>query len=304
MKKDFINIADLTNKELKGLFGLTSKVKEDPKKYSDKLKGKTLGLIFMKPSSRTRVSFEVGMHQLGGYSIYLSSEDIKLGAREATKDIAKTLSRYLDVIVARTYSHKDIIDLAKNATIPVINGLSNLSHPCQALADVFTIKEKIKRTKNVKVAFIGDGNNVLHSLLLCCAKSGINISFITPKGYEPDSNMLYMAKQQAQGTKATVEQAETIKKCIQGADVVYTDVWTSMGQEAEKEKRLKDFTDFQINSKLLQDAKPNYLIMHCLPAHRGEEITDEVIDGEHSIVFDQAENRLHAQKALLLKLLQ
>ena len=313
MKKDFICIKDLTNKELEDLFILAAKVKETPKKYSEKLKGKTLGFIFMKPSNRTRVSFEVGMYQLGGYCIYLGPDDIKLGAREATKDIAKTLSRYLDIIVARTYLHQDIIDLAEKATIPVINGLSDLLHPCQALTDIFTIKEKIsarggsalgaKGLKNIKIAFIGDGNNVLHSLFYCAAKSGINLSFITPKGYEPNAGILDEARQEAKITKVTIEQAENIKKCIQGADVIYTDVWTSMGQEAEREKRLKAFADFQINSKLLEDAKPNYLIMHCLPAHRGEEITDDVMDGPHSIVFDEAENRLHVQKALLLKLL-
>lgn len=304
MKKDFISIKDLSKDELKSTLKLALEVKENPKKFSNKLEGKALGLIFQKPSNRTRVSFEVGMYQLGGYSVYLGPDDIRLGAREATKDIARTLSRYLDVIVVRTYSHQDIVDLAQNATIPVINGLSDLSHPCQALADIFTIKEKLNKSKHLKVAFIGDGNNVLHSLLYACAKAGINLSISTPKGYEPNEDVFYEAKKEAQNNKVSIERAESIKKCIQGADVIYTDVWTSMGQEKEREKRLQDFKDFQINSKLLEDAKPNYLIMHCLPAHRGEEITDEVIDGAHSIVFDQAENRLHTQKALLLKLLK
>ena len=303
MKKDFITIKDLSSREIEGIFSLASKAKEDPEKFSSKLKGKALGLIFQKPSNRTRVSLEVGMYQLGGHSIYLGPDDIKLGAREATKDIAKTLSRYLNGIVARTYSHQDIIDLAKNATIPVINGLSDLLHPCQALADVFTVKEKLKKSKNPKIAFIGDGNNVLHSLLYCCAKSGINLSVSTPEGYQPKGDILAEAKKEAKKSKVSIEAAEDIKKCIQDADIIYTDVWTSMGQESEKEKRIKDFEGFQINSKLLENAKPDYLIMHCLPAHRGEEITDEVIDGPHSIVFDQAENRLHVQKALLLELL-
>ena len=303
MKKDFITIKDLSIREIEGIFSLASKAKEDPEKFSSKLKGKALGLIFQKPSNRTRVSLEVGMYQLGGHSIYLGPDDIKLGAREATKDIAKTLSRYLNGIVARTYSHQDIIDLAKNATIPVINGLSDLLHPCQALADVFTVKEKLKKSKNPKIAFIGDGNNVLHSLLYCCAKSGINLSVSTPEGYQPKGDILAEAKKEAKKSKVSIEAAEDIKKCIQDADIIYTDVWTSMGQESEKEKRIKDFEGFQINSKLLENAKPDYLIMHCLPAHRGEEITDEVIDGPHSIVFDQAENRLHVQKALLLELL-
>lgn len=304
MKKDFISIKDLSGDEIKKIFILASKIKESPKKYSEKLKGQTLGLIFQKPSNRTRVSFEVGMYQLGGYCIYLGPDDLKLGAREATKDIAKTLSRYLDGIVARTHSHQDIIDLAENASIPVINGLSDLLHPCQALADVFTVKEKINRSKNLKIAFIGDGNNVLHSLLYCCAKSGINLSILTPEGYQPYRDILDEAKKEARKKRVSIEIAENIKKCIQGADIIYTDVWVSMGQESEREKRLEDFKDFQINSKLLQDAKPSYLIMHCLPAHRGEEITDEVIDGPHSIVFEQAENKLHVQKALLLKSLK
>ena len=304
MKKDFISIKDLSKDEIKEIFSLASGIKEAPKKFADKLKGKTLGLIFQKPSNRTRVSFEVGMYQLGGYCIYLGPDDIKLGAREVTKDIASTLSRYLDGIVARTYFHKDIIDLAENATIPVINGLSDLLHPCQALADVFTVKEKLKKLKNLKIAFIGDGNNVLHSLLYCCAKSGINLSISTPKGYQPDKDILYESKKEAERNRVSITLEEDVKKCIQGADVIYTDVWTSMGKEPERKKRLKDFEGFQVNHELLKDAKPNYLIMHCLPAHRGEEITDEVIDSPHSIVFDQAENRLHVQKALLLKLLK
>ncbi|MBN1405132.1 MAG: ornithine carbamoyltransferase, partial [Candidatus Omnitrophica bacterium] len=290
--------------EIKSVLSLAADIKENPGKFSDRLKGKALGLVFQKPSNRTRVSFEVGMYQLGGYSLYLGPDDIKLGAREATADIAKTLSRYLDALAVRTFSHKNILELAKHATIPVINALSDLSHPCQALADVFTIKEKLGKSKYLKVAFIGDGNNVLNSLMQACAKTGINIAMCTPKGYEPDKDAFYQAQEEAKKNKSSVEIAETIKKCIQGADVIYTDVWISMGQESEKEKRLADFKEFQINSKALEDAKPNYLIMHCLPAHRGEEITGEVLDGVHSVVFDQAENRLHVQKALLIKLLK
>ncbi len=303
MKKDFISIKDLSSGEITDILKLAAGIKKRPRRFSRKLRGKTLGLLFQKPSSRTRVSFEVGMYQLGGHSLYLGADGIKLGAREATKDIAQTLSRYLDVIVARTYSHEDIIDLANNASVPVINGLSDLLHPCQALADVFTIKEQLRGLKNPKVAFVGDGNNVLHSLLYCCAKSGINLSLSTPEGYEPDKNILHEARKLADEARVSIEVAENIKKCIQGADVIYTDVWVSMGQETEKKERLKAFEGFQINFDLLEDAKPGYLVMHCLPAHRGEEITDHVIDGPHSIVFDQAENRLHVQKALLLKLL-
>jgi len=306
MKKDFIAIKDLSGKEIADILDLAAQVKKNPRKFYNKLNGKTLGLIFQKPSNRTRVSFEVGMYQLGGYSIYLGPDDIKLGAREATKDIARTLSRYLDAIVARTYSHKDITDLADNATIPVINGLSDLLHPCQALADVFTIKEKLSvgGRKNIKLAFIGDGNNVLHSLLYCCVKTGINVSICTPNGYQPDINILNKAKECAKENKVNIEIVKNVKECIQDADIIYTDVWISMGQEAERDKKLKDFEGFAINAEVLKGAKPGCLIMHCLPAHRGEEITDEVIDGECSKVFDQAENRLHVQKALLLKLLK
>ncbi len=303
MKKDFISIKDLSSGEMTDIFKLAARIKKRPRRFSKKLRRKTLGLLFQKPSNRTRVSFEVGMYQLGGYSLYLGPDGIRLGEREAIKDIAQTLSRYLDVIVARTYYHQDIIELANNASVPVINGLSNLLHPCQALADVFTIKEKLRKLKNPKVAFIGDGNNVLHSLLYCCAKSGVNLSLFTPERYQPDKNILHEARGFANEAGVSIEVAENIKKCIQDADAIYTDVWVSMGQEAERKERLKAFEEFQVNFELLQDAKPDYLIMHCLPAHRGEEITDHVIDGPHSIVFDQAENRLHVQKALLLKLL-
>lgn len=303
MKKDFISIKDLKQKEIEGLFELAEKVKAKPLTYQDKLKGRSLGLIFQKPSNRTRVSFEVGMCQLGGYTIYLGPDDIKLGVRESPKDIALTLSRYLDIIVARTFAHQDIIELAKNATIPVINGLSDLLHPCQGLADAFTIKEKFKKLGGLKLAFVGDGNNVLHSLLYCGAKTGLNISIAAPEGYEPNAQILKEARDFARTTGAKIEMVKNKEQAAKDADILYTDVWTSMGQEAEREKRLKIFKGFQIDSGLLKKAKPDCVVMHCLPAHRGEEITDEVIDGPHSIVFDQAENRLHIQKAILLTLL-
>jgi len=304
MNKDLITIKDLTQREIEGLFVLTAKIKAHPSAYNCKLKGKTLGLIFQKSSNRTRVSFEVGMYQLGGYAIYLGPDDIKLGVREATKDIAQTLSRYLDGIVARTYSHQDIIDLAGNATIPIINGLSDLLHPCQAMADVFTVREKFKRLKGKKLAYIGDGNNVLNSLLYCAAKTGLSVSIATPAGYEPNSDILQEAKEMAKATGAHIELCSSKEAAVADADVLYTDVWTSMGQEAERDKRLKDFEGFQIDAALLSKAKPKALVMHCLPAHRGEEITDEVIDGPQSVVFDQAENRLHVQKAIMLELLK
>ncbi|MFH1868953.1 MAG: ornithine carbamoyltransferase [Candidatus Omnitrophota bacterium] len=303
MKKDLISLRGLNQKDIERLLDLAEKVKSKPAAYKNKLTGKSLGLIFQKPSNRTRVSFEVGMNQLGGYTIYLGPDDIKLGTREAPKDIALTLSRYLDVIVARTFSHEAIVDLAKNATIPVINGLSDMFHPCQALADIFTIKEKLKKLKGSKLAFIGDGNNVLHSLLYCCSKTGLSLSVASPKGYEPDPKILDEAVEIAKETGSQIEVVKNKEEAAKGADVLYTDVWVSMGQEQERDKRLKDFAGYQIDSALLKQAKPNCFVMHCLPAHRGDEITDEVIDGPASIVFDQAENRLHIQKAVLLELL-
>ena len=303
MNKDLITIKDLSREEIRELFELTKAVKQDASAYYGKLKAKSLGLIFQKPSNRTRVSFEVGMHQLGGYTVYLGPDDIKLGIREATKDIAQTLSRYLDVIVARTFSHQEVVELAKNASIPVINGLSDLFHPCQALADVFTINEKIGKLKGTKLAFIGDGNNVLNSLLYCGAKTGLDISIATPKGYEPDIEILKEAEKIASSTGAKIEVVKDKYEAADGADVLYTDVWISMGQEKERKKRLKAFKNLQIDEELVKKAKPSCIVMHCLPAHRGEEITDEVIDGPNSVVFDQAGNRLHMQKAILLRLL-
>lgn len=305
-KKDFISIQDLTGGEIKDIFLLTDKIKAKPSDFKEVLTGKTLALIFQKPSNRTRVSFEVGMTQLGGHSIYLGPDDIKLGVREATKDVAAVLSRYVDGIVARTFSHKDILELATHSGVPVINGLSDLLHPCQAMADVYTIREKISASAGggkVKLAFVGDGNNVLHSLLHCCAKVGIDIAIATPKGYEPDKGIVKEAEAEAAKTGVRISFSNNPKEAVRGADVIYTDVWTSMGQESQREKRLKVFRDFQVNKELVGLAKKSCLVMHCLPAHRGEEITDDVLDGPNSVVIDEAENRLHVQKAILLKLL-
>lgn len=303
MKKDFISIQDLTSQDIKDIFLLTDKIKSGPEDFKAELEGKTLALIFQKPSNRTRVSFEVGMTQLGGHSIYLGPDDIKLGVREATKDVAAVLSRYVDGIVARTFSHKDIIELALNSSVPVINGLSDLLHPCQAMADVYTIREKIS-AKKVKLAFVGDGNNVLHSLLHCCAKVGIDVSVATPKGYEPKKEIVKEAESEAAKAGSRITFSNNPKEVVKDADVIYTDVWTSMGQEKEREKRINAFEGFQVNKGLVSLAKKNCLVMHCLPAHRGEEITDDVLDGPNSIVIDEAENRLHVQKAILLKLLR
>lgn len=304
MKKDLISIRELSKDEITDIFELAQALKADPSAYYGRLKAKTLGLIFQKPSNRTRVSFDVGMYQLGGHTVYLGPDDIKLGVREATRDIAQTLSRYLDIIVARTFYHKDVLELAENAIIPVINGLSDLLHPCQALADIFTVKEKFSRLDGLNLAFIGDGNNVVHSLMHAASKTGVNIRVASPRGYEPDEEILSQAKAVAKDTGSVIEIVNDKNKAAADADVLYTDVWVSMGQETDRKRRLKDFSDFRIDAELLKKAKPESVVMHCLPAHRGEEITDEVIDGPHSIVFDQAENRLHIQKAILLKLLK
>ena len=302
-KRDLISIKDLLVEEIEHIFGLTDKLKENPKNIGMPLTGKSMGMIFQKPSNRTRVSFEVGMTQLGGHAIYLGPDTIKLGEREKTSDIAKTLERYLDVIVARVFKHDDIIELAKHSSIPVINGLSDMSHPCQALADLYTIKEKTGGFKGVKLAFVGDGNNVVHSLLYACAKVGLDLSVATPKMYEPNKVVLQEALGFAKKSKAKINLSNDPKEAVSGADFVYTDVWASMGQEKETAKRKKIFKDFALNEKLVSHAKKGCKIMHCLPAHRGEEITDAVIDSLNSIVFDEAENRLHVQKAVLLWLL-
>ena len=296
MKKDLLTIKDLTRAEIEDIFSLASQLKVNRKTHATPLRNKTVGLIFEKPSTRTRVSFEVGVHELGGNTIYLSSDEVKLGKREAIKDAAKVLSRYLDAMVIRTFSHDRLLEMAGFSSIPVINGLTDLLHPCQALSDLFTIKEK-KGLDNVTLAFVGDGNNVLNSLLYGCGKMGVKIKLACPKGYEPDKKIL----------KEVGSSAELYNKpedAVKDADIIYTDVWTSMGQEKEYQKRLKAFRNFQVNSKLLGAAKKNVMVMHCLPAHRGKEITDEVLDGKYSIVVDQAENRLHVQKAILVKLLK
>lgn len=294
MKKDLITIKELSTKEIEDIFSLTAKLKKN--KFSKALAGKTLALVFQKPSNRTRVSFEVGMYQLGGNSIYLSPNEISLGVRESVHDVAKTLSRYVDAIVLRTFAHENVIELAKYADIPVINGLSDYSHPCQALADIYTIKEKLKNIKGKTLAYVGDGNNVCNSLIFACAKTGMRINIGSPVGYEPDKNVLALAGQTAKVFNNPFD-------AVKNADVIYADVWTSMGQEEESVKRKEIFKDYQINKNLVSLANKNVLIMHCLPAHRGEEITDEVIDGKNSVVFDQAENRMHVQKAILMKLL-
>ncbi|MBU3912130.1 MAG: ornithine carbamoyltransferase [Candidatus Omnitrophica bacterium] len=296
MKKDLLAIKDLTKTEIEDIFSLAAQLKVNRKTHATPLRNKTIGLIFEKPSTRTRVSFEVGVYELGGNTIYLSSDEVELGKREAIKDAAKVLSRYLDGMVVRTFSHDRLLEMAGFSSIPVINGLTDMLHPCQALSDLFTIKEK-KGLDNVAFAFVGDGNNVLNSLLYGCGKMGIKIKVACPKNYEPDKKIL-------KEIGVTAELYNKPEDAVKGADIVYTDVWTSMGQEKEHKKRLKAFKKFQVNSKLISLAKKDAMVMHCLPAHRGEEITDEVLDGKQSIVVDQAENRLHVQKAILVKLLK
>ncbi len=303
MKKDFVSIDDLSAKDIEKIFKLADEVRSDRKRFEKSLSGKSLGLLFQKPSNRTRVSFEVGMTQLGGHSIYLGPDDIKLGEREAVKDVARVLSKYLDGIVARTYSHNDIVELSEFSTIPVINGLSDLMHPCQALSDIYTIRDKNPDIKGTKLAYIGDGNNVLNSLIEMGSKLGMFVSIATPKGYEPDKKILNASKKHAEITGARIELSSDPYKASRDADFIYTDVWTSMGKEHERKIRLKAFKGFQINTALLAKCKEDCLVMHCLPAHRQEEITDEVLDGPKAIVFKQAENRLYVQKAILIMLL-
>lgn len=303
MKRDFITEYDVTAKEIADIFRLTTELKKGKKKFAPYLKNKTVGLVFQKPSLRTRVSFEVGIRQLGGNCIYLGPEEINIGKRESIPDVAQVLSRYLDVIVARVFSHNDVVGLAKHATIPVINGLCDLYHPCQAMTDVYTVAERFGSLKKKTLAYIGDGNNVCHSLMLVSAKMGLNMTIATPANYEPNEEILATAQELARQTGVTITVLRDPKQAVEDAHVIYSDVWVSMGQEEETQKRLKDFQGFQINSDLAKLADKNYIFMHCLPAHRGQEVTTDVIDSEHSVIFDQAENRMHVQKAILIFLL-
>lgn len=305
MKRDFISIADRTPQETLALIQLAVRLKRDlaANRGCDRLAGKTLAMVFQKPSLRTRVSFEMAMQQTGGHALYIAPDEIKLGQRESVPDVARVLSRYVDAIMARVYSHKDILTLAAWASVPVINGLSDYNHPCQAMADLLTIQEKLGALKGVKLAYVGDGNNVLHSLLIGGANTGMRVWATTPAGYEPLAEVVAWSTERAQQTGAEIRVVVDPYEAVADADVIYTDTWTSMGQEAEAAQRRQIFPPYQVNSVLLSAAKPGAGIMHCLPAHRGEEITDDVADGPHSWIFDQAENRLHAQKAVLVDLL-
>jgi ornithine carbamoyltransferase len=303
MKRDLLAIDDLSYEDISSILDLAAEVKKDKERYSASLKGKSIGLIFQKPSNRTRVSFEIGMVQLGGYAIYLGPNEIGMGGRESAKDVAAVLSRYLDGIVARTYKHGDLKELALFSAVPVINGLSDLAHPCQALSDIFTVKERRGAFKGLTLSYIGDGNNVLNSLLAAAAKVGLSMKIATPKGYEPPKKVMAGALASARTSGARIELSNDPARAAEGADIIYTDVWVSMGQEKEYKKRMKAFKGFQVNDRLVKSGNKECLIMHCLPAHRGEEISDSVIDSSRSIVYDQAENRMHVEKAVLLKLL-
>jgi ornithine carbamoyltransferase len=302
VKKDFISIADYSLSEIEDIFELTSELKEKTKRREEHhlCKGLTMSMIFAKPSARTRISFETGMYQLGGYALYLSPNDIGIGKREAVKDIAQVVSRYNDIIMARLFEHRHMEVLAEHAAVPVINGLTDYNHPCQIMADIFTVKEHRKDLKDIKIVYIGDGNNVANSWINLASKLPMHLVLCSPSGYEPDQATMKNAKD------ADISEIELLtdpKAAVKDADVVYTDVWASMGMEAEAKARRKVFLPYQVNSNLMSYAGKNALVMHCLPAHRGDEITDDVIDGTQSIVFDEAENRMHVQKAVIVKLL-
>jgi len=303
VKKDFISIADYSRDEIEAIFELTGELKAKVKKGETHhiLPGRTMAMIFAKPSARTRVSFETGMYQLGGYALYLSPNDIGIGKREAVKDIARVISRYNDVIMARLFAHSHMEELAEYATVPVINGLTDYNHPCQIMADIYTVKEHKGRHTDLKITYIGDGNNIANSWINLAAKLPLHLVICSPSGYEPDPSTLDYARAQGiSNIEITPEPVEAVK----GADVIYTDVWASMGQEEEAAERRKIFMPYQVNSALMAHADKDALVMHCLPAHRGDEITDEVIDGPQSIVFDEAENRMHVQKAIIATLMR
>ncbi len=302
-KKDLLTISEMSANDILELLELARKLKRAPLSRKSALKDKTLALLFQKPSNRTRISFEVAMVHLGGYALYLSPQEINMGKRESVKDVAAVVSRYVDGVVARVFAHKDVVEFADSAEVPVINGLSDLAHPCQALSDVFTMREQKKKFKGVTVAYIGDGNNVLNSLMIACAKTGISIRVAAPEGYRPDPDIVALAARTAKRRGSYVEVFGDPAEAAKGADFVYTDVWVSMGQEEKKEKRMRDFKGFQIDARVMARAKKDAYFMHCLPAHRGEEVSAEVIDGKRSIVYDQAENRMHVEKAVLLRYL-
>jgi ornithine carbamoyltransferase len=298
-RRHLLSLHDLTPPEIDYLLTLAQRVKAAPDRHKHALEGRTLAMLFEKPSLRTRVTFEVGMGQLGGQALYLGPQEVGLGKREAVKDVARNLSRWVDAVVARVFSHQTVLELADHASIPIINGLSDFEHPCQALGDYLTLLEHKSRLEGTTLAWVGDGNNVAHSLMYGAARLGVRMRIATPAGYEPDRSALAEAKREGGDIELTHDPAQAVA----GADAVYTDVWTSMGQENEAETREQVFRPYQVNAQLMRAAGPQALFMHCMPAHRGQEVTDDVIDASRSLVCDQAENRLHIQKAILLALL-
>jgi ornithine carbamoyltransferase len=303
--RSLASLADLTKEEIEEILKTSELLKLQSLRGQEHLllKGKTLGMIFEKPSTRTRVSFEVGMWQLGGHALHLSATDLQLGRGETIADTARVLSRYVDGIMARVFVHQTILDLIQYSSVPVINGLSDFTHPCQGLADLFTIYEKKGYLLGLKLAYIGDGNNVAHSLIYGCSKVGIDFALACPKGYEPSSKVVSEGREEARKRDKVVIITNDPVEAVHGADVIYTDVWASMGKEKEREERIRIFKSYQVNAELVRRAKQDYLFMHCLPAHRGEEVTDEVADSKSSVIFDQAENRMHVQKALMVLIL-
>jgi len=303
MMKDFISLHDIDPYQFHEILEVAADIKKHPSRYRTKLKNKVLAMIFQKPSLRTRMTFEVGMLQLGGSAIYLSPGDGQVGLRETFYDVGKNMERWVNGIMIRTFAHKNCLDLAEAASIPIINGLSDLSHPCQAMADFMTLKEHKRTLGGLKLTWVGDGNNVCHSLMLAAARAGITMAVATPPGYGPNPQMVKWALEDGEGTGFKLELTHDARQAMTDTDAVYTDVWASMGQESEKEARAGIFAPYQVNKELMACGKPDTLFMHCLPAHRGDEVTNEVIDSPQSVVFDQAENRLHAQKAIMLILM-
>ncbi|MGB2629085.1 MAG: ornithine carbamoyltransferase [Candidatus Acidiferrum sp.] len=304
ISNDFLSIRDFTPEELTEFIELARLIKTSPELFNDSLKGQTLALIFEKPSLRTRVSFDVGIHQLGGHAIYLSPSEINLGKRESVEDVGKNLERMVQGIMIRTFSHEIVEQMAEWTHVPVINGLTDFSHPCQALADYLTILECKEEVRGKRIAYIGDGNNVAHSLLFCGIQLGASVRIATPPGYEPNDEAVRWAKDHSGLTGGSFLLTHDPAEAASGADVIYTDVWTSMGQEDEQAERSVLFRPYQVDASLLRLAKPDVTFMHCLPAHRGDEVTAEVIDGLHSVVYQQAENRVHAQKAIMVELMK
>jgi ornithine carbamoyltransferase len=304
LKRDIISVMDMKD-DFEDILASAVKMKKEPKKGSkqDVLKGRVLGMVFEKPSLRTRISFEVGMTQLGGKAIYIGPDEVSIGKRESVSDVANVLSRYVNAIMYRAFSNQTMRELAKHASVPVINGLDDLEHPCQCAADLLTVMEKKGKLKGLQLVYVGDGNNVCNSLLLGCALTGMNMRAATPKDFKPNADILAKAQEIAKEKGGRIETLSNPYQAVEGADVIYTDTWVSMGQETEKQMREKLFLPYQVNDKLAEKANKDYIFLHCLPAHRGFEVSAEVIDGKHSVVFDEAENRMHAQKAILVAVL-